>query len=153
VESITEDVGRLVESVWAAVLDLEVRPGEPGASATGALPGGEDLLTGRVPITGAWEGRVLLACAQALAREAAGRMFGVPPGEVTAEQVHDALGELTNVVGGNVKALLPGMSRLGLPTVAPGGEGAAGPCLLRLTFECRGLPLRVVIEGKGVTPG
>ena len=40
------------------------------------------------------------------------------------EDVDDALGELANVVGGNVKAVLPGPSVLGLPEVgtAPAGR-------------------------------
>ena len=33
------------------------------------------------------------------------------------EDIDDALGELANVVGGNVKAVLPGPSALGLPEV------------------------------------
>ena len=41
------------------------------------------------------------------------------------EDVEDGLGELANVVGGNVKAVLPGPSVLGLPEV--GSAPAAGP--------------------------
>jgi chemotaxis protein CheX len=141
-----EELQRLVESVWAAVLDLEARPAGPG--------GGDDFLTGWVPVSGAWEGCVLLACAPALACAAAARMFGVPAAEVTPDQVRDALGELTNMIGGNVKALLPGANALGLPAVADAGESLPdGPCLARLAFACGGLPFQVaVVAGTAVAP-
>jgi CheY-specific phosphatase CheX len=42
--------------------------------------------------------------------------------EATLVEVRDALGELTNMVAGNVKALLPGPSTLSLPTVAFGSQ-------------------------------
>ena len=43
------------------------------------------------------------------------------------EDVADALGELANVVGGNVKAVLPGPSVLGLPEVGTAPNPATRP--------------------------
>jgi chemotaxis protein CheX len=56
-----------------------------------------------VEITGAWNGTACLGCSQTAA-------------------FHDAIGELINVVGGNIKSLLPGPTELSLPTVH--GDGA-----------------------------
>ena len=44
--------------------------------------------------------------------------------EVSLDDVRDALGEITNMIGGNVKALLPTPSRLSLPTVVEGADYA-----------------------------
>ena len=45
-------------------------------------------------------------------------MFGSAPDVVTDAEVVDALGELTNMIGGNVKSLLPAPSQLSLPMVS-----------------------------------
>ena len=47
-------------------------------------------------------------------------MFAADPGSLSADEVSDALGELTNMVAGNVKALLPESCAISLPTVALG---------------------------------
>ena len=47
-------------------------------------------------------------------------MFGAEPGDLSDDEVSDALGELTNMVGGNIKSLLPAPSQLSLPSVAAG---------------------------------
>ena len=39
--------------------------------------------------------------------------------EASPEEVRDLLGEMANLVGGNIKGMLPGPSRLSLPVVAP----------------------------------
>jgi chemotaxis protein CheX len=70
--------------------------------------------------------------------------------------VADAIGEVANMAGGNVKALLPGPSVLSLPEVA--GEGAAsvatgGRPVSRLAFAIDGSPLVVtVVEDPGQDP-
>ena len=80
-------------------------------------------------------------------------MFGLGAGAAPdAEAVRDALGELTNILGGNLKALLPGPCHLGLPTVGSGQDFSAGlPAgrpLLQVPFRCQDLPLlaRVVVR-------
>src|SRR3990172_2061058 len=97
------EVGRLIETIWTVVLDCEVRavPMPAGfQDATG-------VLMGLVEITGAWEGGVALECPWGFVRQAAGLMFEIEPDRVTVDQLEDTLCELTNIVGGNFKALLP----------------------------------------------
>ncbi len=65
---------------------------------------------------------------------------------VPREDVVDALGELANVVGGNVKALLPEHGTLGLPKVAdrlPDGHLAAA--VQRVPLAWRGHPFVVTV--------
>ncbi len=135
-----DEVCRLVGQVWGLVLGLDV--------GAGPCPPADAALAGSVPVRGAWQGRVVLRCDPALARLAAARMFGLRPEEVTDEQTRDALGELTNMVGGNLKGLLPGSSSLGLPAVAAAREGPDEPCLVRVAFQCAGLPFEAAVFGE-----
>ena len=79
-------------------------------------------------------------------------MFGLGSEAADPEAVRNALGELTNMLGGNLKALLPGPSHLGLPTVVSGQDYAvsvpASRPVLQVNFRCHNLPLmaRVVVR-------
>jgi chemotaxis protein CheX len=83
---------------------------------------------------------------------AAAAMFGLSAVELTDAEVTDAVGELTNIIGGNIKSLLPGPSRLSMPvvTISPADAvrmPAAAP-VNAVWLTCEGLPLTV-----GVWPG
>jgi len=66
--------------------------------------------------------------------------------------MQDATGELSNMVGGNVKALLPQPSRLSLPSVVEGKDynlripGAL--CISRMVFESQGSPFVVTMHAR-----
>jgi chemotaxis protein CheX len=130
-------VRRSVEELWTTVLGMGIEPlaDPPRLPKLG-------LLTGCVQITGAWEGAVALNCGPRVAREAAAIMFGIPPGEANSGHIQDALGELTNILGGQLKGLLPGPSRLSLPAVVDGLEFAhhdgQDEVVARLGFTCLG---------------
>ena len=72
-------------------------------------------------ISGAWDGSVFVEATKAHAESAAEAMFASEAGTLSREEVGDALGELTNMVGGNVKGLLGVTTKLSLPSIA-GGE-------------------------------
>jgi chemotaxis protein CheX len=110
-----EAIGAMVmESIAGVVL-------EPTA---GEIPRDRPALTGCVHIDGAWNGAALVECELPLARRMTAVLFDRAEGDVSLDDVRDALGELTNMVGGNVKALLPAPSRLSLPTVVEGADYA-----------------------------
>ena len=84
-------------------------------------------------------------------------MFGLEPAAAGLEEVRDALGELTNMLGGNLKALLPGPCFLGLPTVVSGHDYAVrvleSRLLLQVGFFSRGLPFLVrVLQRQPAAP-
>jgi chemotaxis protein CheX len=61
---------------------------------------------------------VVVACDEASSHDLARRMFELADDAVpSADEVEDALGELANVVGGNLKALAPLSGELTLPQV------------------------------------
>ena len=141
-------IRRSVEDLWSTVLGLPIRP-DPASILFDSTPG---LLTGCIEISGAWQGAVTLDCGSTLARSAAAIMFGIEPGETSHDQVHDALGELTNILGGQVKSLLPEPCRLSLPAIAEGADYAFrcldDKVLTRLDFTCEDAPVRVtIVEG------
>src|SRR5712691_9554787 len=110
---VDSDICQVVEGIWSSVLGLEVRRGDEPAKRNGK----HGFLTACVQITGLWEGAVTLDCSAALARRTAAIMFGVSPEDASLDEIHDALGELTNMTGGNIKTLLPGPCQLSLPAV------------------------------------
>jgi chemotaxis protein CheX len=131
-----DTIHQVVESIWTAVLGWPVEPGDPPPEETGE----GDVVTGCVQISGAWAGAVLLDYPAELAREAAALLFGGPAAGVTREQVCDVVGELTNILAGNFKALVPEPSRLNLPTVTETARPAppeAGRLVIRVAFRCQ----------------
>ncbi|MCH8810768.1 MAG: chemotaxis protein CheX [Gemmatimonadetes bacterium] len=141
----TDDISTITETVFQSVLEWEVRP-------SAADPGDirpERSIAGSVQIHGAWEGAVTLSIPDGLARMAARKLFGIDPDEGSMADVHDALAELTNMICGNLKAVLPGPSTLSMPTVAdgsslvlriPGSEVAHSA-----VFECHGHQVNVTV--------
>jgi CheY-specific phosphatase CheX len=83
---------------------------------------GEDdsTVVGFVEIDGPWRGRVTVSCSEQLATTITAQMFEMDPAETTKAELVDAMGEIANMIGGNVKALLPGPSKLSLPLVYHG---------------------------------
>ena len=114
------DLAEMVEQVWVSYLDPE------GLSPL--VPTGDDgqpsEVHSSVSITGAWTGHVVYACSTAAARKAAAAFLAVEADEVGQEDLSDVLGELANIVGGNVKAMLPPACLLSLPQVVLAPESA-----------------------------
>ena len=117
----TEDDLRVIaEQVWSSYLDLD------GSSPLLPVPAEKHQadVTASVSVTGAWRGHVLVSCSDAASRNAAAALLGIDLDDVSDDDVADALGELANIIGGNVKSLLPEPSALSLPHVHV--EGHAG---------------------------
>jgi chemotaxis protein CheX len=130
-----DGIADIAAQVWASMLEREL----VRALASGA----ERRAAAQVRIVGAFDGRVRLEMTSALARQLAAQLFGLPEEEVAGELVADAIGELANIIAGNVKALLPDPSRLGLPEPA-----GAEPAVLVAGAElaCGDQSVAVVLE-------
>ncbi|HVW34901.1 MAG TPA: chemotaxis protein CheX [Acidimicrobiia bacterium] len=139
------ELTEITERVWTSLVEVPLLPRQPGQPS--ALTPGARTFTGCVQITGAWEGAVTVHCSETLAKMLTAAMFMVDVDDTTLEEVSDALGELANMVGGNVKALLPEPCRISLPAVADGMDyrlsvPGARP-LTAVTWTCAGEPLMV----------
>lgn len=146
----SDDLITITQDVWSSFLALELGS-VPVESAVLAGP----VLTAVVRISGAWEGSLQLDCPQGHAVAAAATMFCAEIGTVTHEQACDALGELANVVTGNVKSLLPAPSALSIPavrTTSPDpldADGGPEALLRRVAFVAAPGPLHVSIWKAG----
>jgi hypothetical protein len=92
--------------------------GMPVMQQQGKLDLGPGALAARVRISGLWDLSLVLRCQREVAMRWAAAMFNRNTAETTNEDLRDAMGELANMVAGNLKGLLPGEFRLGLPVVA-----------------------------------
>lgn len=109
-----EDLHSIAEQVWAAFLtgDDEAIVDSTMAATTPAE------LAASVAIVGAYDGHVIVACTRDGSRAVASALFEMAPEELTPDEIGDALGELVNVLGGNVKSMLPAPSTMSLPSIA-----------------------------------
>jgi chemotaxis protein CheX len=106
-----QDLASIAELVWSSYVDGDIVVDETG-------PGLDAAFIASVTIGGAWNGHVLIGTDAIAARTIAANMFAMEPDEVSDAEIGDALGEVANIVGGNVKALMPEPSVLSLPQVA-----------------------------------
>lgn len=134
------DVAVLVDEIWLTTLGLATHRLDPSTK----LPAEAETLDGIINITGGWQATVALQVPKALASRVASVMFRLDGETPTTEDMQDAIGELTNMLGGNIKALLAGDCHLSLPAVVEGrGYTVRVPTshvVERFAFECEGQP-------------
>lgn len=73
-----------------------------------------------VQIVGDWQGAVRLDADLDFCRQVCARFLGVEPGDLSPDDIRDAAGELANITGGSVKALIAPTCSLSLPSVVVG---------------------------------
>ena len=135
-----DDVQMLVDEVWTSFLGTEepLLPCGPGELNVG--------WSAAVTVSGEWHGVVSVELPTGLAEEVTRRMLMVD--EAHDEDVADAVGELVNMIGGNVKSLMPGPSVLSLPVVAAGRVARPSDSVevCRLDASWAGTPLLVSVS-------
>ena len=151
-DGVDQDVVRaIVHQVWESLLQAAALPWTDPAAP---LPAAQ--VTAEVALAGDWTGRVRLGCDLATARSLARAMLDLDPDQdVSSEDVEDAVGEVVNVVGGNVKGTLPGSTALGLPQVRRDspveGDADPGGPVTRYVVDWAGSPVLVEVEAGQVT--
>ncbi len=136
-----EDLIQIVESVWATMLGAPIQPASLDDDSAGD---GAAALTASIYLKGACPGMLSASCSVEFAQHVASSMFGAPLCDTADELARDAMGEIVNIVGGNVKALLASSCELSLPQLregdlAAGGDTASNTELLDLvSFEYEG---------------
>lgn len=150
-DRIEETLRDVIGTIWTGLLGLPVQETPFGMMPIGPTP----TLAGRVTIGGGWDGLVSVHCAQPLAEMLAGLMFERTPTDTTIEQQSDALGEITNMTGGNLKTVLAADCNLGQPMV--GADDRFTPLVAdarlvsQLAFECEGQPFVVSVFDRTAT--
>jgi len=115
-----EDLQLFVSEVWSnhvARLE-ELVPAPPHAWAA-PVGGASACWSGAVSVSGEWHGMIAVDLAGESAEALARGMLALGEHEeVDPVELSDVVGEFANIVGGNVKSLMPGPSSLSLPLVA-----------------------------------
>jgi chemotaxis protein CheX len=128
------ELAQIVEYVFQSMVCLEVRE-----SSQSWTPAG-DRMTATINLTGDWPGVLALQCSREQACAFAGRFLSIEKPELVDDMVRDVLGELANMIGGNLKCVLAGGLRLSMPSVVDGGDHSLRVCRAgireRLVFEC-----------------
>jgi chemotaxis protein CheX len=125
---------QIVESVFITMMSLDVSPSDASWKPTG------NRLTSFVHLTGDWNGAVMLDCNPRQACQFAGLILSMDPPDIVDDDVRDVLGELANMIGGNMKCCMPTGVRLSMPTVMEGRDYDMRICgsqiLKRVAFQC-----------------
>ncbi|MPR00093.1 chemotaxis protein CheX [Modestobacter sp. I12A-02628] len=132
----------IADEVWVAMLGED----EFLVPLPAELP--TETVSAWVSVSGPWNGAVVLTCAPATAEELTRFVLQAHPPELLENgDVTDAFGELANVLGGNVKSLLPGPSKLGLPEVGTTPSAGSPVDTCRVDAVWRGHPLSITVQG------
>jgi chemotaxis protein CheX len=132
----------IADEAWVALVGED----ELLVPLAGELPA--DVLSAWVDVVGPWTGSVVLTTGRQTAADLTRALLGaVAPELLEYEDVADAFGEIANVVGGNVKAALPGPSALGLPEVGEAPTVRNPEDVVRIDVLWRGQPVSVSVQG------
>jgi hypothetical protein len=142
--------------LWANQLGLSIDPA--GDPATEPLRD-DKILSSRINISGPFQGAILLECPESVARHAAAMLFASDGEEATVEDIHDALKELSIMIGKRMRPLLPESTKLSRPAVVAvpaevHDEGMQGVSDLKL--RCEGRLVRIALlqrESEAVAAG
>lgn len=142
-EILASELAQIVEPVFATMLGLEVHE-----CGTPWFPNGERL-TAVLHMAGDWNGAVLLECDRQQACHFASRFLSMGPPESVDDVVRDVLGELVNMIGGNMKCVLTRGIQLSMPSVVDGSDYSVRICGAkvreRLAFQCAEGPFWVTV--------
>ncbi|WP_226346437.1 chemotaxis protein CheX [Agilicoccus flavus] len=145
----SDDVAQIVEEVWGSMLAVDIAPADIEVDK------GDPSVAGSVGVTGATDCLISLEISESGARNVAAAMFGLDEADVSDDDIADTIGELTNMVGGNIKSLLPEPSTLSLPVVASGRgptlRVVGGTSLLQQGFLSAGHPMFVNVWNRAST--
>lgn len=134
-----DDIQQVIAAVWQSTIDMEPVPGD--------WPSGVDVVSATINLYGEHEGVIQVSMGQEMAWHAARTMFDLDDSGIGPDELRDAVGELANQVGGQLKSLIPGHTRLGLPVV-PAGIIAGLQDVAAATALANGMPVRVRLLAK-----
>lgn len=106
----------VIDEVWSSIVGTALEPLDSGEALRGPT------MAATVPYYGDWQGAVVVRVDAPLARIVGSRMFMTPEAELTDADVEDAVGEVCNMIGGNLREHLSRDCELGTPTIATGTE-------------------------------
>ncbi|WP_372716114.1 chemotaxis protein CheX [Immundisolibacter sp.] len=137
----TVDIEALTRETWSSMVGLDLL-------VTSLIEVPEPGISSQIEIQGDGELVLRIDCSLSLAQQATANLVDLPVDEVDLGLVMDTVGEMANILGGNIKGLWPGALKQSLPltweteTTEPimhawafeqAFDSAAGKLLVRMT--------------------
>lgn len=125
-------INSIVSELFQIMLETEVTP----VIASGRSR--SKIVMAIVGFTGAWRGALSLECPENHARCLAKRLLGIAEPPELDDEIGDALGEITNIIAGNLKPLLgPGSGvQIGIPSVVQASDYSLDLCGSNALSHC-----------------
>jgi hypothetical protein len=138
-----------VDEVVRSVLDVTLRLDANELRRSAELDPQPMMVRAQVNLNGEWKGQVQMYVSPDLAREIAAVMMRSAPEDMGREEAFDAVGELTNMIAGNLRPLILGSRSLSLPKVTEQGVGptALPDKQVELSYRLDGRRLCVSVGG------
>jgi chemotaxis protein CheX len=111
--SLAEQLAGMVRDVWESFMLGEI---EQVAVEDVLVP--ELVTCANVSLSGDWEAVVMFEVEPTMAAALSSTLLGVDISEVSEPDIADTIGEFANVLGGNLKATVPGAAIMSLPVVS-----------------------------------
>ncbi len=111
-----EQIIKITGNVWKTLVGLDLKVADEDVGTD------KEQIAGFIQIMGAWDGTVILDCEKEMSRVLASLIFDVPIEKISDAEILDALGELVNIIAGNLKAHLPQPCHLSLPAAVGGWD-------------------------------
>jgi len=118
----TSDIAQIVTDVFRTMLGLEV---EMTQAEWQAAP---DRVTSVIHFAGDWRGAVLLECSAQQACMFTAKLMPIGQPSSMNDDVRDTLGEIGNMIGGNLKSVVPRGVGLSMPSVVEGSNYSMRIC-------------------------
>jgi chemotaxis protein CheX len=122
VDAYQSEISQIVGDVFQTMLSVDIE-----ASPQLWTPRAGDI-TAAIFFAGTWRGAALLECTERQGRTWTGRLLSIPDPPVINDDVRDAMGELVNMIGGNLKSVLPPGVGLSMPSVVEGKQYSLQVC-------------------------
>ena len=114
-----QSMQQILQNVFDIMLEMPTAPGsDPGADA------GRSRYVAAIRITGDVNELIVVEAPPETAAAIGETMFAADPGTLSEDELSDAVGEVVNMIGGNVKGMHDGDSLLSLPCVTRSDEAA-----------------------------
>lgn len=121
-EAYRENIVPVANMVFETMLNLEIKPYP--------LPWERPqyMISAAVYFAGSWYGAILLECTPLQACRFAQYLISLEAPESVNDDVRDAVGELANMLAGNLKSVLPHGVVLSMPSVVEGSDYTLQMC-------------------------
>lgn len=101
-ENLPDKIMSSVHEIFSSMVMMDIVPGAPILGEINPL---QNTITGMIGLAGTHKGMLAIHLPESLAKKVTGNFLGMEVEEID-DDVQDAIGELANMLGGSIKAVL-----------------------------------------------